>query len=247
MVATGPEPPSSRLRRLHTLTGVGPLGLFLLVHLGSTHRAVAGPEAFARGRAWIADAHSLHALGSALVLGLLAFHAGYGLVRLVRTPSPSLRLAPPADWYRATHRAAGLVTLGFVGVHLVQLRLPLLRGALSPEGLYPALEAVLGTPGGYALHLVGLSAVVYHFAYGLWQAGNTWGVTTRPEARRQSAFVCAALGLALWALGADTLIHFFARCGGVLPGASQRAVGACRGADLSRLPRVPTAQTGTPA
>lgn len=246
-VAAGTPPRPSPLRRLHALAGVGPLGAFLLLHLGLMHTAVRGRTAFEGTTAGLQSLPLLGLLEALFVFLPLGFHAGYGLYLLATTRGAPLRHGFPADWYAALHRATGVVTLVFLGVHLWHFRVPLGRHTLSPATLYPALESLLGTPTVYAGYLLGLSATVYHFAYGLWRAGITWGLVVEPRARRRSALACAVLGFALWGVGADTLVHFFARCGGVVPWPSQRVTEACRGADLSRSLPVSPRRTESPA
>ncbi len=246
-VVAGTPPRPSPLRRLHALAGVGPLGVFLLLHLGLVHTAVRGRTAFEGATAGLQSLPLLGLVEALLVFLPLGFHAGYGLYLLATTRGAPLRHGSPADWYAALHRASGVLALVFLGVHLWHFRIPLGRHTLSPTALYPALESLLGTPAVYAGYLLGLSATVFHFAYGLWRAAITWGLVVAPRARRQSALACALLGLALWTLGADTLVHFFARCGGVLPGSARRVTEACRGADLTRALPVPARRPQAPA
>jgi len=231
-------PPPARpplLRRLHALSGAIALGAFLVFHLGTVHTATAGRAAFTRTAMSLYGVPLRVWLGAVFIFVPLAFHAGYGLFLLATTRGAPLRNAPAAAWYAALHRLAGIATLVFLVVHLGQLHIPLARGTLLPTTLYPTLEALLGTPGIYAGYLAGLSATVFHFVYGLWRAAITWGFVVQPRAQRQSAIACAVFGLLLWGLGADTLVHFFARCGGVFGGGSPRVTAACRGADLSRV------------
>ena len=56
--------------------------------------------------------------------------------------------------------------------------------------------------------VIGILAVVFHFANGLWGVLFSWGVTVTRAAQRRSAYACAALGVALFLLGANTVLYF---------------------------------------
>ena len=73
------------LRRLHSLTGIIPLGGFLLFHFFENASARRGAEAFDEAVVKISQLPYLYVLEFGLLLGPLLFHALYGL--LVRTPS----------------------------------------------------------------------------------------------------------------------------------------------------------------
>lgn len=221
------------LRRLHALSGVVPVGVFLVVHLWTNASALQGREAFTHA---VGEIQRVPALGLVELFGIivpLAFHAVYGVVIALRSSPNALRFGYGRNWMFVLQRVTGLVALAFIAVHLAEFRVPKLLGTLPWEGFYDRLAAHLAGPGTFALYVVGVTACVVHFAHGLWLAGNTWGFTGSERAMRRAAFTWAVLGVLLWALGVNTLLHFFYRCGGVLalPGARREAV--CRDADVT--------------
>jgi succinate dehydrogenase/fumarate reductase cytochrome b subunit len=58
------------------------------------------------------------------------------------------------------------------------------------------------------LYLVGVLAVSFHFANGLWGVLFSWGVTVTRTSQRRSGYACAALGVAMFVLGANTVLFF---------------------------------------
>jgi len=56
--------------------------------------------------------------------------------------------------------------------------------------------------------VVGTAAAVFHLAAGLWRVSVTWGLAVTEEARRRTAYACAAFGTALAVLGLATITHF---------------------------------------
>ncbi len=230
------EPTSQRrrffLRRLHSLTGVAPVGVFLVAHLYTNASALAGRRAFDRA---VGEIQSTPALGAVELFGVLlplAFHALYGVVIALQA-RPNLRDYPyTRHWMFVLQRVTGFAALGFIVLHLAQFRLPKLTGSLPWTGFYPALERTLDAPGMFAVYLLGVTACVVHFANGLWLAGSTWGFTASERATRRSAVACVVFGALLWALGVNTLVHFFARCGGAIPLPGLRREDGCRDADV---------------
>src|SRR5204862_336824 len=70
------------LKRLHSLSGVVPIGLFLLEHLYTNARSLQGPAAFDAAvadlaRLAFAVSRALSALGVGALLGFPGFRAGF--------------------------------------------------------------------------------------------------------------------------------------------------------------------------
>jgi succinate dehydrogenase / fumarate reductase cytochrome b subunit len=215
------------LRRLHSLTGLVPVGAFLAEHLWTNAHALYGREAFNRA---VGEIQSLPLLAYLELFGIalpLAFHALYGLVIAAQGSVNVGRYPHARNWMYLLQRATGIVTLGFIAVHLWQLRIQKMLGALAWEDFYQKLTVELNRPVLLALYVTGVTASVFHLANGLWLFGNTWGVTLSAGSQRRSAWVCGALGVALWALGVNTLLHFAFRCGGVIPLPEQHVAELC--------------------
>jgi succinate dehydrogenase/fumarate reductase cytochrome b subunit (b558 family) len=197
------------LRKLHSLAGVVPVGLFLSAHLWTNAAALGGQTAYERrvaaiqnlvGLAWI------EIFGIALPLG---FHAAWG-VWLTLGSRPNVGRYPTSqNWMYVAQRVTGLFALAFIVPHVWALRGAKLFGTMGAESFYPALTASLSTTrfgfpwtaAGYAL---GIAACVLHFANGLWGFFFSWGLLGSARARRLAGVLCAALGFVLFTAGAAT-------------------------------------------
>ncbi len=51
------------------------------------------------------------------------------------------------------------------------------------------------------LYALGVVAAVFHFVNGIWSAGVTWGVWTRPKAQARALTICMAAGAVLCVIG----------------------------------------------
>lgn len=202
------------LSRLHSVSGILPLGAFLILHLWINARAIKGEIRYDE------VVRRLQAIPGLLVfevwfIGLpLLFHAGYGIWTM-RARAPVRRRSPyAAPWAVPLQRATGLVTLAFVSYHLASVRIPVLLGSIAPSDLYSVLTDTLGAttsfgvPVSAVLYLIGLAAVSYHLAAGLMGFCFTWGLAVTERRSRIARFVSTATGITLFLLGARTIVYF---------------------------------------
>src|ERR1700720_3214957 len=67
------------LRKLHSLTGIVPIGAFLVEHIISNFEAIHGPLAYAQQVKFLNGLPLVRVLEWAFIFLPLAFHAGYGV------------------------------------------------------------------------------------------------------------------------------------------------------------------------
>jgi succinate dehydrogenase / fumarate reductase cytochrome b subunit len=204
--------PASRARRAFSLSGVVPLGVFLVVHLAVNARALAGSYAFDAGASALQRVPGLPLIEAVFVFAPLLFHGALGvwLVIARKTLAP----APPYPrWARVGMRVTGVGALAFLAVHLPALRFHSPGVHLGGGELATLLDASLsatshGVPWWGVAYLVGTACVAFHFASGLWGFFATTRAG-RASARRRAraAWGAAGLGIALW-LGFANVIVF---------------------------------------
>jgi succinate dehydrogenase/fumarate reductase cytochrome b subunit (b558 family) len=200
------------LRRLFSLTGIVPLGVFTMVHLWTYSRALAGRQALDESLA--STAPFLLPLEIALVWLPLVFHAGYGIRLTIASRPNSARYPYSRNWMYLMQRVTGVAALAFVAYHFWQFRWPLLTGELASDDLFVELCASLSSTvrGGVPLvalaYLLGVAAVAFHLANGLYGFCFTWGITTSRRATRLASAVFGVFGILLFALGGSTVIYF---------------------------------------
>lgn len=224
------------LRRLHSLSGVVPIGLFMIIHLTTNSSIVWGAINTQKGSTWLERAvatfqkevyfiHDLPflILTEIFVLWLpIAFHAILGVYFARTGKSNTARYAYQDNWRYALQRISGYVGFVFILYHVGTLRWGwtfLVPGgtewsyAYASSTLAAALQGSTQgfTPAGLVVslfYLVSVSLLVFHFANGLWTAAITWGLTVSVRAQRQWGVVCAGLGAALMVMGWSAVIGF---------------------------------------
>jgi succinate dehydrogenase/fumarate reductase cytochrome b subunit (b558 family) len=201
------------LRKLHSLSGVVPVGGFLCFHLWENARALQGRAQFDEGVAAINHMPFLPVLEWGLVILPLLFHAGYG-VKLALEGRPNVgTYTYSRNWMYLLQRVTGLLAFAFILFHLYQYWVPKLTGKLAPEQFYPALcqnmtYAVGPVPVVGLVYAFGIAACVFHFANGLSGFCFSWGITTSRRAQQLAGTVFGALGVAVLVLGLTTVSYF---------------------------------------
>lgn len=213
------------LRKLHSLSGIVPIGVFLIEHLLTNSMAAYGELTGKGGReAFNEQVLGLHGLPYLFLLEVfgiflpLAFHALYG-IRIAMTAKHNVAEYPYMDNQRYfLQRMTGYIAFLFLIVHLAKFRfahwfggVPFLdpgipdKFEITRRGL---MEWVLPPGVTLTLYIVGLAASVYHFANGICTFCISWGITIGQKAQRRVALGATAVGLVLFVWGAASLYAF---------------------------------------
>ncbi len=197
------------MRRLHSLTGIVPVGLFLAEHLWTNSKAIQGQTCFANA---VDDIVHLPFLPAIEIFGIflpLAFHALYGVKLAFESKVNVGAYGYPRNWLFVLQRVTGILTLIFIIVHLKDFRIAKLFGQMQHGEFYGKLSEYLARSTPRALlYAVGVTASVFHFANGLRTFAFSWGVTVSARSQRIASLATAGLGFALWFLGMNTVLFF---------------------------------------
>ena len=197
------------LRRLHSLTGIFPLGVFLLEHFFGNAFATRGPEAYNRYVEFLLGMPYLPVLEIGLVFGPLLFHGIYGL--LISAEGDVLRPTQGlgARYHNAAYvlqRLTGIILLVFISYHVSNTRVQAVFFGQHVDYAYmasyfaPTYEKIVYT--------VGILCACYHFAHGLFNFAYKWGITISPRAQQAMTYVSLAVFLGMSAVGLHILFAF---------------------------------------
>jgi succinate dehydrogenase / fumarate reductase cytochrome b subunit len=202
---------SALVRRLFSLAGVAPLGLFLVLHLAVNATALGGHRAFERVADALGRVPGLPLLEAALVFAPLALHGAIGLWLIAtRTPLASPSPYPPA--VRLAMRVTGAAALAFVAMHITEFRFRTPGARLNGSELGTLVAGDLsatwmGLPWRGVAYLAGTACVTFHFATGVWGL-----LAARPALaesagkRKRVAWGVGAVGGALWIAFANVVV-----------------------------------------
>jgi succinate dehydrogenase / fumarate reductase cytochrome b subunit len=203
--------PVDRLRRAFTLTGLVPLGVFVVAHAAVNAFALRGEGAFASAEDAVGSFPAMGLVEILFVLLPLAVHAALGLWLWIARPA-ALAATPYPPALRVAMRVTAIVALVFIVWHALALRLQAPGGAVRGAQLATLLVRDLsstwkGVPWRGVAYLVGAGCAVFHFCAGAWGvfAGSPLGRAGRRHPRI-AGWAAVVAGAVLWLLLADVVV-----------------------------------------
>jgi len=210
------------IRRLHSLSGLIPVGAFMCVHLLVNSSVLNSPETFQN------NVYGIHALGKLLpivewvfIFIPLLFHMAVGIM-IAAGGMPNTQAYPYGANIRYTlQRATGIIAAVFIMYHVFHMHgwfhfdgwLSMAESVgghkFRPYNASSTAGAALQNPVILVLYAIGIIASVFHLANGLWTMGITWGVWTRPAAQKNALVVCSAFGVLLGIVGLSALAGMY--------------------------------------
>jgi succinate dehydrogenase / fumarate reductase cytochrome b subunit len=213
------------IRRLHSLTGLFPVGAFLVVHLATNASILDG------GDTYQARVDQIHSVGPSTLLMVewififlpILFHALIGILIVTRGKRNVIDYPNSGNVRYTLQRWTGVIAFFFIFWHVFQTRgwiqnpwwfehvtRPLGGGLFLPKhAAISSAEAVRSSTIATAGYLIGVLASVYHLFNGVWTAGITWGVWTSPRSQRWALVSCAGLGIIFAVLSVVTLVEMY--------------------------------------
>lgn len=192
-------------RRLHSLLGVIPIGIFLIQHLVVNHFATKGPGAFNQASHFMESLPFRYALETFIIFLPILFHAIYGLYIAFTAKNNVSRYGYFRNWLFLLQRVSGVITLVFIVWHVWETRIQVFFGA---EVNYDMMATILDHPAMLAFYIVGVLSTVFHFANGLWTFGVSWGLTVTPRSQRISTYVTLGIFIVLALISIRTIFAF---------------------------------------
>lgn len=205
------------LRRLHSLTGIVPVGGFLLFHLYENAKALQGAEAYNETIRAINALPMVWALELFLIFIPLYFHSIYGIYVAFDARHNVSNYGYGRNWAFYFQRLTGIVTLFFVTYHIWHFRIQKLLGVYGP---YEGGQSMSGLPtfdivrDAFAnnvvagVYFIGIVASAYHLCNGVYTFLITWGITIGPKSQRVSNIITNAAFVLVTALGLAGLFAF---------------------------------------
>jgi len=196
-------------RKLHSLLGVFPLGLFIIEHALANYTAFeGGPEGFQRSVNFLHNLPLIFFLELFIIWLPILFHGIYGLYLAYQSDINVGRYPYARNWAFVMQRLTGLITFVFVGWHFYETRFQVMLGNVTYDELGSHMHQIASDPVHFALYAIGAIAAMFHFANGLWAFLVSWGITVGPRAQRVSARICMGVWVILSVLFVLSLVGF---------------------------------------
>jgi succinate dehydrogenase / fumarate reductase cytochrome b subunit len=211
------------LRKLHQLTGIFPLAIFLLEHFYTNSKALTGAKDFNNA---VVDLQSIPYILFVEIGGIfipLIYHAVYGLVITAEARPNNLAYPYARNWFYTIQRITGIILFFFITFHVLNFRFGLIPGlntmsvADHTDQAFNIVQREFRMVPIFIVYVIGITATVWHLANGIWLFLVDWGITIGERAQRLTGYACIAFGVVLLAVGINAAVAFI-RPGGLLGG-----------------------------
>lgn len=193
------------IRRLHSLLGVIPLGVFLIQHLLVNFTATYSEEAFNIASDIMGNLPFVILLEIFIIYLPILFHGIYGIYIAFTAKNNVGRYGTYRNWMFVLQRISGVVAFIFIAVHVYQTRFQVFLGE---EVNFQMVEQIVANPFWLVFWLVGVIATVFHFANGLWSFMITWGITQSNKSQQIMSYVAILVFLAISTIGVMAILAF---------------------------------------
>ncbi len=190
------------LRRLHSLAGIVPIGVYMLVHVYAINVMIlAGPKVFDRA----ADTLESTPWFMLLLIEILfiwvpiAFHGIYGLFIVREAEHNFMTYGYLRNVNYSLQRVTGVVAFGFLGFHMYTTRF--YNYLFGVPINYEVMHGWMTNPVVFAVYLVGVLASVFHLTNGIATFCITWGITVGVRAQHAVLTACTVLFVAMGTTG----------------------------------------------
>lgn len=202
------EPKSSLhfwLRRLHSLSGIFPIGFFLLEHMFTNSFILLGPEAYNRQIRFLQGLPLVVFMEVTFIALPILYHALYGLY-VWTTGKSNLAWYPyPKNFLYTLQRWTGLIAFIYIGYHVYHTRI--VSALYGTEVSYARMQELVQVNAIFWFYILGLAAVMFHFANGIWGFLVSWGFTVSQRSQKIAGACSAVAGAILFAVGVSSLVH----------------------------------------
>ena len=200
------------LRRLHSLSGIIPVGAFLFEHiLISNSTAISGPDAYARQVSFLANLPLVFFLELFGIWLPILFHALYGFYIWYRGEGNVSEYPWTGNWMYTAQRWTGGIAFAYILFHTWTMRFTGVDLHTFPNYSFGKVQEELFHPALFAFYIVGLVAASWHFCYGIWLFAAKWGITSGEKARQRFLVICLGLFVLMTGVGFASFYSFRSR------------------------------------
>jgi succinate dehydrogenase / fumarate reductase, cytochrome b subunit len=196
------------LRRLHSLSGIIPVGLFLIEHFVSNAFATRGPVAYSKQVELLSGFPFVFWLELFGIWLPILYHSLYGFYIWYRGDGNLGEYPWAGNWMYSAQRWTGAVAFFYMVWHTYTMRFSGVHILSHPGAAFGKVQGEFQSPWAVAFYAVGIFCASWHFAYGLWLFAAKWGITTGDRARRKFGYVCVLIALLFMGVGAATMYSF---------------------------------------
>ncbi len=204
MSATATEANSSYLlRKLHSLTGVVPVGAFLAEHFWSNSAALVSAQKYNQTSEDLQTIPYRVFVEWIFIFLPILYHGGYGVYIWLHGQSNVSQYPWVRNWLYTLQRWTGLVAFLYIGWHLYTE-----RWITHGRSTYATVANDLLNPWYLAFFVVGVLASSFHLGVGIWNFLCKWGLAATAKAQRTAGQFGIVVAVAFSLVGVLILLSF---------------------------------------
>lgn len=197
------------LRRLHSLTGVLPVGVFLLEHFFTNSKALQGAEAYNGAIEFLQALPYLYLIEIFGIAVPILFHAVLGVWIAWQAKNNPVTYPYARNQFFFWQRVSGVFLVVYIAYHVATTRFaPWLGHPDAHADFFKLMHDKLQNPLVFAFYVLGVLAASYHLGNGLWGFAIHWGILTGRGAQRRWSWAAIAVSVALAVIGINSLLAF---------------------------------------
>lgn len=199
-MSTTQKPYHFLIRRVHSLLGLVPIGLFLTFHMLLNLTTLGGADLYDKVIGTMRNFPGIFIIELVVIFIPILIHAIYGTWVVYTGQSNILRYNYSRNWFYIIQRISGLYTVAFIVTHVYLLRFG--------EASFAALSEFLSQPLGLVFYVLGVLFGIFHFVNGLWAFAITWGITVGPHSQKMWMYTLGVVFILLSGIGLADLSSF---------------------------------------
>jgi succinate dehydrogenase / fumarate reductase cytochrome b subunit len=201
------------MHRIHSITGVMPVGYYMVQHLALNTFSIAGAEKFNAVIEFFEGMpkHFLLAMEVGMIWIPLLFHAIYGLFIISRAENNYFTTKYKWSENRMffLQRVSGIAIFAFLLYHVFTTTVAKYVSGNAETIKYAAMAERFQNPIVLAAYVLGILAASYHLGYGLWNFCIRWGITVTDAAQQRIQKISGVVFIAITLMGWAALVGFF--------------------------------------
>lgn len=204
MSATASQPDASYLlRKLHSFTGVLPVGAFLAEHFWSNSAALVNAAKYDEVSRDLQTIPFRPLVEWGIIFLPMLFHAVYGVYICVRGKSNVSSYPWVGNWMYVAQRYTGLIAFAYIGWHLYTE-----RWLTHGHSTYTSVAQDMANPWYLAFFVVGILASSFHLGVGIWNFLCKWGLAATAKAQQAAGRLGVVIGVAFSVVGILIVLSF---------------------------------------
>jgi succinate dehydrogenase / fumarate reductase, cytochrome b subunit len=193
-------------RKLHSLAGIIPVGVFMTVHLFINYTATWGTDSYNKAAGFMVNLPFKYFLEAFVIFLPLLFHAIYGVYIAYQSKNNMSRYGYIRNWKFYLQRLTGLLAFVFIIWHVWETKVQVEFGGV--EANYNLMAGIVDNAISLTLYIIGILSCVYHFVNGIWTFLITWGITVSPQSQKVTQTISFGLFIVLSYIGIRAILAF---------------------------------------